>query len=61
MPGTAPAGRFTLCLIRQAAFGEFSFDTAVADPTVTMRVVSDEGKELYQVSLSLSQLTPSAP
>jgi hypothetical protein len=47
-------------LIELAAFGEFSFDTTVADPTVTMRVVNDDGKELYRLSLARSQLMPSA-
>lgn len=45
-------------LVLQPAFGELSFDTTVADPTVTMRVVSDEGKELYQLHQSRSQMTP---
>lgn len=47
-------------LAGQAAFGEFTFDTTVADPAVTVRVVSDSGKELYQLRLSRSQLTPSS-
>lgn len=47
-------------LTGQAAFGEFAFDTTVADPTVTMRVVSDSGKELNKLSLTRSQLTPPA-
>lgn len=45
-------------LVNQSAFGEFSFDTTVADPTVTMSVVSEDGKELYKLTLSRSQLTP---
>lgn len=45
-------------LVNRAAFGEFLFDTTPADPTVTMRVVDDGGKEIYQLSLTRSQLTP---
>jgi len=45
-------------LINQAAFGEFTFDTAVADPTVTMRIVDPDGKILYETLLTRSQLTP---
>lgn len=45
-------------LAGQAAFGEFTFDTTVPDPTVTMRIVSDDGKELYDLRLRRSQLTP---
>jgi alkaline phosphatase D len=45
-------------LINQPAFGEFTFDTTAADPTVTMRVVDQDGKIRYQLSLTRSQLTP---
>ncbi len=45
-------------LTGKAAFGEFTFDTAVADPTVTFRAVDDQGNELHKLSLTRSQLTP---
>ncbi len=45
-------------LIRTSAFGEFAFDTTVADPTVTMRIVDDAGQERYEVTLTRAQLTP---
>ncbi len=40
------------------AFGEFTFDTTLADPTVTMRAVDPDGKELYQLTLKRSQMIP---
>jgi len=40
------------------AFGEFTFDTAGADPTVTFRVVGTAGSALYSATLTRSQLTP---
>lgn len=52
-PGLQPLG-----LVNQEAFGEFTFDTTLADPTVTMRAVSPEGKELYQLTLKRSQMMP---
>jgi len=55
--GTSPEQQL-FGLTGEAAFGEFSFDTAAADPTVTMRVVSDSGQELYQLTLRRSQLMP---
>jgi alkaline phosphatase D len=42
----------------ETLFGEFTFDTAAADPTATVRVVDTEGKERYEVTLTRSQLTP---
>lgn len=45
-------------LIEQPAFGEFTFDTTAADPTVTMRAVDRDGKILYQTVLTRSQMTP---
>jgi alkaline phosphatase D len=39
-------------------FGEFTFDTSRADPTVTMRAIDPAGKEHFSVTLSRSQLTP---
>jgi alkaline phosphatase D len=40
------------------AFGEFTIDAAPADPTVTFRLISDDGKVLHEMSLTRSQLTP---
>jgi len=40
------------------AFGEFTFDAAVADPTVTFRLIGEDGDVLHEVRLTRSQLTP---
>jgi alkaline phosphatase D len=52
-PALQPFGR-----VQTFAFGEFCFDTAVADPTVTFRAVGTDGKALNTATLSRSQLTP---
>lgn len=41
------------------AFSEFEFDTTQADPTVTLRVTHESGREVYATTLTRSQLTPS--
>ncbi len=41
-------------------FGEFTFDTTVADPRVTFRLINENGQVLYELSLSRGQLTPPA-
>ena len=44
------------------AFGEFSIDATIADPTVTFRLIGvDDDKPIYQITLTRSQLTPPAP
>lgn len=40
------------------AFGEFTFDTKKKDPTVTYRLILDDGSEYYKITLSKSELTP---
>ena len=40
------------------AFGEFTFDTAATDPTVTFRAMGADGKALHTAILTRSQLTP---
>jgi len=40
------------------AFGEFTFDTANGDPSVTFRLVEANGDILYELTLLRSQLTP---
>jgi alkaline phosphatase D len=40
------------------AFGEFTFETNVADPKVTFRLVGDDGSVIKELKLSRSQLTP---
>ncbi len=40
------------------AFGEFTFNTKLQDPTVTFRLIQDTGKEIYSLELKKSQLTP---
>lgn len=43
-----------------AAFGEFTFDTSVEDPTVTFRLVDDKQAILHEMTLTRSQLTPAS-
>jgi alkaline phosphatase D len=43
---------------RTNAFGEFTFDTGEKDPTVTYRLVEEDGSEYYKITLTRSQLTP---
>jgi len=52
-PGQQPFG-----VIGRTLFGECTFDTTVADPTATIRVVDPEGQDHFQVTLTRSQLTP---
>jgi len=40
------------------AFGEFTFDTTPADPTVTFRLIDDQGKIQHVTTLARSELTP---
>lgn len=40
------------------AFGEFTFDAQKEDPTVTFRLVLEDGSEFYKTTLTRSQLTP---
>jgi alkaline phosphatase D len=42
------------------AFGEFSIDATLADPTVTFRMIGDNGKVIKELKLKRSQLTPPA-
>lgn len=43
------------------AFGEFTVDAEKDDPEVTFRLIgSDDGKEIYKITLTRSQLTPPA-
>ncbi len=45
-------------LIGKTLFGECEFDTTVANPTVTLRILDPNGSEKYKLSLTRSQLTP---
>ncbi len=40
------------------AFSEFTFDTSVDDPTVTFRLIGEEGNIMYELLLKRSELTP---
>ncbi|VGO22124.1 alkaline phosphatase D family protein [Pontiella sulfatireligans] len=40
------------------AFSEFEFNTTVADPTVTFRLLDENETEIYTTKLTRSQLTP---
>jgi len=57
MPSSASALQ-TFGEIGETLFGECTFDTTVADPTATIRVVTSEGKDRYRLTLTRSQLTP---
>ena len=41
-----------------SAFGQFTFDTASSDPTVTFRLIHESGTVYYEITLSRTQLTP---
>ena len=41
-----------------SAFGEFTFDNTVPDPTVTFRLISDDGSIVNEIRLARSELTP---
>ena len=47
-------------IVNTFAFGEFTFDTTTADPSVTFRAVGTDGNALYSSSLTRSELTPPA-
>jgi len=40
------------------AFGEFTFDASTPDPTVTFRLIQQDGTILHEMTLRRSQLTP---
>ena len=40
------------------AFGEFTFNTSLQDPTVTFRLIGKEGDIKYELELKQSELTP---
>lgn len=40
------------------AFGEFTFNTTLQDPTVTFRLINERGTIYYELTLNRSQLTP---
>ena len=40
------------------AFGEFTIDAGVPDPTVTFRLINQDGNIVYEITLTRSQLTP---
>jgi alkaline phosphatase D len=40
------------------AFSEFTFDTSVKDPTVTFRLIDDQGGIVHELQLKRSELTP---
>jgi alkaline phosphatase D len=40
------------------AFGEFTINANLPDPTVTFRLISEDGKVVHELTLTRSQLTP---
>ena len=42
------------------AFGEFEFNVAAADPTVTFRLVAQDGSIVHEMTLPRSTLIPPA-
>ena len=57
-PGVKPRKSQLFGFDRQCAFGEFSFDTTLADPEVTFQLIQDNGTVMYKLTLKRSQLTP---
>jgi alkaline phosphatase D len=47
-------------LVWQYAFGEFTIDAAPVDPTVTFRLIREDGRIMHELTLERSQLTPPA-
>jgi alkaline phosphatase D len=45
-------------MARKYAFGEFTIDATVADPTVEFRLIGDDGTIIHEMKLTRSQLTP---
>lgn len=41
------------------AFGEFTIDATLADPTVEFRLIGDDGAAIHEMKLTRSELTPS--
>lgn len=48
-------------VIKEALFGQFTSDTTVEDPTVTVRIVDEAGGERYRLTLARSEMTPPEP
>lgn len=40
------------------AFGEFTFNTKLKDPTVTFKLIGEEGDIIHEMTLKRSELTP---
>ena len=40
------------------AFGEFTFDTSLDDPTVTVRLIDEHRELVYEQVIARSTLTP---
>jgi len=45
-------------IARKYAFGEFTIDATLADPTVEFRLIGDDGTMIHEMKLTRSQLTP---
>ncbi|MBI9019364.1 MAG: alkaline phosphatase D family protein [Phycisphaerae bacterium] len=59
-PATDPSWKTQFySLSGEFAFGEFTFDTTKADPTVTFNLIHEDGKILHTKTLTKKMLTPS--
>ncbi|WP_209330142.1 alkaline phosphatase D family protein [Lunatimonas salinarum] len=58
-PATDPSWQTQLVGVDNTyAFGEFTFDTHLADPEVTFRLIREDGVALYTLVLKRTELTP---
>jgi alkaline phosphatase D len=57
-PGATRAGNTLFALAGKYAFGEFTFDAQEDDPSVTFRLILEDGTEHYKLTLTRSQLMP---
>jgi alkaline phosphatase D len=45
-------------IARKYAFGEFTIDATLADPTVEFRLIGDDGTIIHEMKLTRRELTP---
>ncbi len=57
-PVTIPGAPQLYGIADTYAFGEFTIDATVADPTVEFRLIGEDGTIIYETKLTRSQLTP---
>jgi alkaline phosphatase D len=57
-PGATRVANTLFAIAGEYAFGEFTMDAQKEDPTVTFRLILEDGTEHYRLTLTRSQLTP---